>query len=34
MVRPEFVERVKQSQHWQHQAVVPNQLIETAEIWS
>ena len=33
-VRPEFVEKVKQSEHWQHQAVVPNQLIENAEIWS
>jgi hypothetical protein len=34
MVRPEFVERVKQSEHWQHQAVVPNILSETAEIWT
>ncbi len=34
MVRPEFVERVKQSEHWQHQAVVPNILSRTAEIWS
>ncbi len=34
MVRPEFVERVKQSEHWQHQAVVPNVLSETADIWS
>jgi hypothetical protein len=34
IVRPEFVEKVKQSEHWQHQALVPNQLIETAEIWS
>jgi hypothetical protein len=34
MVRPEFVERVKQSEHWQHQALVPNQLVKTAEIWS
>ncbi len=33
-VRPEFVEKVKQSEHWQHQALVPNQLIEDAEIWS
>ena len=31
---PEFVERVKQSEHWQHQAIVPNLLIDTAEIWS
>jgi hypothetical protein len=33
-VRPEFVEKVKQSEHWQHQAVVPNQLAEGADIWS
>ena len=34
MVRPEFVERVKQSEHWQHQAMVANQLKEGAEIWA
>ena len=28
MVRPEFVEKVKQSEHWQHQAMVANQLAE------
>lgn len=33
MVRPEFVEKVKQSEHWQHQAMVPNQLAEGVEIW-
>lgn len=33
-VRPEFVEKVKQSEHWQHQAIVPNLLAEDAEIWS
>ena len=33
-VRPEFVEKVKQSTHWQHQAMVPNLLREGAEIWS
>jgi hypothetical protein len=33
-VRPEFIEKVKQSEHWQHQAVVPNLLAEGAEIWS
>lgn len=33
-VRPEFVEKVKQSEHWQHQAVVPNLLAPDAEIWS
>jgi hypothetical protein len=33
-VRPEFVEKVKQSEHWQHQPVVPNLLADGAEIWS
>ena len=33
MVRPEFVEKVKHSEHWQHQAMVPNQLAEGADIW-
>jgi hypothetical protein len=33
-VRPEFVEKVKQSEHWQHQAIVPNLLADDAEIWS
>jgi hypothetical protein len=33
MVRPEFVEKVKQSEHWQHQTMVPNQLAKGAEIW-
>jgi hypothetical protein len=33
-VRPEFVEKVKQSEHWQHQAMVPNELAEGADIWS
>ena len=32
-VRAEFVEKVKQSEHWQHQAVVPNLLAEGAEGW-
>ena len=32
-VRPEFVEKVKQSTHWQHQAMVPNLLKGGAEIW-
>ena len=32
-VRPEFVEKVKQSKHWQHQAMVPNLLKEGADIW-
>src|SRR4051812_19120057 len=30
-VRPEFVEKVKQSEHWQHQAVVPNLLRDGAD---
>jgi hypothetical protein len=34
LVRPEFVEKVKQSEHWQHQAVVPNLLAEGVDIWS
>jgi hypothetical protein len=34
LVRPEFVEKVKQSEHWQHQAMVPNRLAEGAELWS
>lgn len=34
MVRPEFVEKVKQSEHWQHQAIVPNELAEGVAIWA
>jgi hypothetical protein len=34
IVRPEFVEKVKQSEHWQHQAMIPNQLALDADIWS
>jgi hypothetical protein len=34
LVRPEFVEKVKRSEHWQHQAVVPNLLGEGVDIWS
>ena len=33
-VRPEFVEKIKQSAHWQHQALVPNELAEGVDIWS
>lgn len=33
-VRPEFVEKVKQSEHWQHQRMVPNLLSEGADIWA
>jgi hypothetical protein len=28
LVRPEFVEKVKQSTHWQHEAMIPNRLTE------
>jgi hypothetical protein len=34
IVRPEFVERVKLSEHWQHQQMIPNQLAAGADIWS
>jgi hypothetical protein len=34
MVRPEFVEKIKQSTHWQHSVMVPNRLSESADIWS
>lgn len=33
-VRPEFVEKIKQSTHWQQQALVPNELAEDVDIWS
>lgn len=33
-VRNEFVEKIKQSTHWQHQAIVPNVLKDGADIWS
>lgn len=33
MVRSEFVEKVKQSEHWQHQKMIPNLLAEGADIW-
>jgi hypothetical protein len=34
MVRPEFVEKVKQSEHWQHQIMVPNKLADGVDVWS
>jgi hypothetical protein len=34
MVRPEFVEKIKQSTHWQHQQMVTNQLAAGVDIWS
>lgn len=33
-VRPEFVEKIKQSTHWQHQQMVPNLLAEDVDLWS
>jgi hypothetical protein len=33
-VRPEFVEKIKQSTHWQHQQMVPNLLADEVNIWS
>lgn len=33
-VRPEFVEKIKQSTHWQHQQMVPNKLADGVDIWS
>jgi hypothetical protein len=33
-VRPAFVEKVKQSAHWQSQAMVPNLLSDEADLWS
>jgi hypothetical protein len=33
-VRTEFVEKIKQSEHWQHQAMTPNLLREDADLWS
>jgi hypothetical protein len=33
-VRPEFVEKIKQSTHWQHQVMVPNELAEGVDNWS
>ena len=34
IVRPEFVEKIKQSTHWQQKAMVPNQLASGVDIWS
>lgn len=33
-VRPEFVEKIKQSEHWQHRPVIPNLLADSVDIWS
>lgn len=34
VVRPEFVEKIKQSTHWQQRAMVPNTLADGVDIWS
>ena len=34
LVRPEFVEKVKESEHWQHRALIPNGLAPSAAIWA
>jgi hypothetical protein len=34
IVRGEFVEKVRQSEHWRHKAMVSNLLAPGAEIWS
>jgi len=34
LVRAEFVEKVKQSEHWQHQKMTPNLLADGANIWA
>lgn len=34
IVRSEFVEKVKQSEHWQHQKMIPNVLAEAVDIWA
>ena len=34
LVRSEFVEKVKQSEHWQHQKMIPNLLADGADIWT
>ena len=34
MVRPEFVEKITQSIHWQQQIMIPNQLRHGVDIWS
>lgn len=34
LVRPEFVEKVKRSAHWQYQAMTPNLLEDGADLWA
>ncbi len=33
-VRPAFIEKIKQSTHWQQQVMVPNELADDVDIWS
>lgn len=33
-VRPEFVEKIKESEHWQYQMMAPNLLADDVDIWS
>ena len=33
-VGPEFVEKINQSNHWQHEPMIANQLAEEVDIWS
>lgn len=33
LVRPEFIEAIQRSEHWQHKSVVPNRLRAGVEIW-
>jgi hypothetical protein len=33
-VRPEFVDKIKESTHWQQQTLVPNVLADNIDIWS
>jgi len=33
-VRPEFVEKIKESTHWQHRTMVPNRLADGVDIWA
>jgi hypothetical protein len=34
IVRPEFIEKIKRSEHWRNQPIVVNRLADGAEIWS
>jgi hypothetical protein len=34
LVRSEFVEKLKQSEHWQHQKIIPNLLADGVDIWA